>query len=55
MNEADFLKCIDPSKLRATTINWQNLLKEIMDGYMEFRGIIHGLQKDAVQNSWDAK
>lgn len=55
MITADFLKEMDVSRFRPTTINWQNLLREITDGYTEFRGISHGFQKDAVQNSWDAR
>jgi len=41
---------------RETPINWQNLVLQIVDGYRtQGRGIAHGVQKDAVQNSWDAR
>jgi len=41
---------------RQTPINWQNLVVQIVDGYRtQGRGITHGVQKDAVQNSWDAR
>jgi len=51
----DFLKIIDLTKVRATVINWPNQVKAIVDGYRSYRGIIHGVQKDAIQNAWDAK
>ena len=41
---------------RETPINWHNLVAQIVDGYRtQGRGIAHGVQKDAVQNSWDAR
>jgi hypothetical protein len=41
---------------RETPINWLNLIMQIVDGYRtQGRGIAHGVQKDAVQNSWDAR
>jgi hypothetical protein len=41
---------------RETPVNWQNLVMQIVDGYRsQGKGIAHGVQKDAVQNSWDAR
>jgi hypothetical protein len=41
---------------RQTPINWLNLVMQIKDGYRtQGRGIAHGVQKDAIQNSWDAR
>lgn len=43
-------------EVRETVVNWLNLVLQIVDGYKaEGRGIAHGSQKDAVQNSWDAR
>ena len=43
-------------EIRETTVNWLNLVLAIVDGYKaQGRGIAHGVQKDAVQNSWDAR
>jgi hypothetical protein len=41
--------------VRPTTINWPNQLKTIIDGYEMHRGTVHGVQKDAIQNAWDAR
>lgn len=51
----DFLKSIDLTKVRSTVINWPNQVRAIVDGYRGYRGIIHGVQKDAIQNAWDAR
>ncbi|MBN1639107.1 MAG: hypothetical protein JW866_09075 [Ignavibacteriales bacterium] len=40
---------------RETTINWQNVVKNIVDEYENKKGIVHGVQKDAIQNGWDAR
>jgi hypothetical protein len=40
---------------RETTINWQQLVQNIVDEYEKHQGIVHGVQKDAVQNGWDAR
>jgi len=40
---------------RSTIINWKNHLSAIVDGYRECHSITHGVQKDAVQNAWDAR
>ncbi len=46
---------IDLSQARSTVINWPNQVVAIVDGYRGFRGVSHGVQKDAIQNSWDAR
>ncbi|MDP2886205.1 MAG: hypothetical protein Q8P51_14415 [Ignavibacteria bacterium] len=43
------------NETRRTVINWPNELKEIIDRYHGWQTISHGVQKDAVQNSWDAR
>lgn len=40
---------------RDTTVNWDNTLKGIKDSYDQHRGLVHGIQKDAIQNGWDAR
>ena len=46
---------VSETETRPTIIDWQNLLGQIIGGYLEFRGIAHGLQKDGIQNGWDAR
>jgi hypothetical protein len=46
---------VDLAKARKTVINWINQLVAIVDGYRGFRGVPHGVQKDAIQNMWDAR
>src|SRR3990172_6759748 len=46
---------IDLSTARSTVINWPNQFMAIIDGYRGFKGVPHGVQKDAIQNSWDAR
>ncbi|WP_420182101.1 hypothetical protein ACNO8S_13650 [Haloarcula sp. KBTZ06] len=40
---------------RQTRVNWKNQLKQIEDSYREHRGVVHGVQKDGIQNAWDAR
>ncbi|MGA9363810.1 MAG: hypothetical protein WBW16_05510 [Bacteroidota bacterium] len=49
------LEMIDLSRARSTVINWPVHVESIVDGYRGFRGIPHGVQKDAIQNAWDAR
>lgn len=49
------LEMIDLSRARSTVINWPVQIESIVDGYRGFRGISHGVQKDAIQNAWDAR
>lgn len=46
---------VDPGTARRTVINWPNQIVTIVDGYRSFRGVPHGVQKDAIQNMWDAR
>jgi hypothetical protein len=48
---------IPPEELRDTIIEWRNTVDQIIAAYRiaPRRGLVHGLQKDAIQNSWDAK
>lgn len=46
---------IDLSRARSTKINWPAHVESIVDGYRGHRGVSHGVQKDAVQNAWDAR
>jgi len=45
----------DPSQARGTKINWPILIGEILDGYEQHVSLSHAVQKDAIQNGWDAK
>jgi len=45
----------DPTKARGTKINWPILIKEILDGYEQLVTLPHAVQKDAIQNGWDAR
>jgi len=41
---------------RPTAINWPNEIQEILDGYYDKRATLsHAVQKDAIQNGWDAR
>ncbi|MCJ7816520.1 MAG: hypothetical protein MUP55_01560 [Candidatus Aenigmarchaeota archaeon] len=40
---------------RDTTTNWLGFLRQVKEGYESFMGIAHGVQKDAIQNGWDAR
>lgn len=46
---------LDHGQARETVVNWENTLQSIEDGYRQYRGIPHGVQKDAIQNAWDAR
>lgn len=48
---------LDFSKARQTIINWPNQIGIIVDKYKgePCKGISHGVQKDAIQNGWDAR
>lgn len=52
---ADLFKGIELRTPRHTVINWPNKVIDIVDGYREHRGVAHGVQKDAIQNGWDAR
>ena len=40
---------------RDTTTNWLGWVRQVKDGYERFFGVAHGVQKDAIQNGWDAR
>jgi hypothetical protein len=41
---------------RPTAVNWPNEIQEILDGYYDKRATLsHAVQKDAIQNGWDAR
>ncbi len=48
---------LDFSTARQTVINWPNHIAIIVDKYQgdPGRGVSHGVQKDAIQNGWDAR
>ncbi len=50
-----FFENLDHGLGRSTTINWDNQLKRIVDDYETHTTISHGVQKDAIQNGWDAR
>ncbi len=40
---------------RETVVAWFNILKAVIDGYQQKTSIAHGVQKDGIQNGWDAR
>jgi len=32
--------------------NWKSMIEQVVLGYEEHKGLVHGLQKDAIQNGW---
>lgn len=50
-----FNQRIDLTTARDTIINWPEQVRTIADGYRRYEGIPHGVQKDAIQNGWDAR
>jgi len=46
---------LDLEKGRDIPVNWEHQLKNIKDQYRKEKGVVHGVQKDAVQNGWDAR
>ena len=51
----NFLEGVDLATVRRTHINWPNQIRAIVDGYRGYSGLPHGVQKDALQNAWDAR
>jgi hypothetical protein len=46
----------DKDDFRPTAVNWPNEIQEILDGYYDKRATLsHAVQKDAIQNGWDAR
>lgn len=46
---------VQEGKSRETVTNWYGVLKSVIDGYEQKTSIPHGVQKDAIQNGWDAR
>ena len=55
MARNNFFDNIDQNQGRPTIVNWENILNRIIDDYEGFATITHGVQKDAIQNGWDAR
>jgi len=55
VKSGDLFKGIELRTPRHTVINWPNKVIDIVDGYGEHRGVAHGVQKDGIQNGWDAR
>ena len=55
MARNDFFYSIDKTTGRPTIVNWENILNRIVDDYEGFVTIPRGVQKDAIQNGWDAR
>lgn len=45
----------DAKSWRDTVINWEHQVKKTVDDYAPFASLDHAVQKDAIQNSWDAR
>lgn len=52
---SSILNGLDSNTGRSMVVNWENILNRIVDDYEEHTTIPHGVQKDAVQNAWDAR
>lgn len=55
MPKGDFFKALPRSEARSTVINWLNLVNNIKDQYQQYATVREGVQKDAIQNAWDAR
>jgi hypothetical protein len=55
MTKDKFFNDLNVSQGRSIVINWENHLIRIIDDYEEHTTIPHGVQKDAIQNGWDAR
>lgn len=55
MPKGDFFKALPRSDARSTVINWRHLVNNIKDQYLQFTTVREGVQKDAIQNAWDAR
>lgn len=51
----DFFGGLSSAQRRDTTINWPGLVQRVVDDYRQQTTLAHGVQKDAIQNSWDAR
>lgn len=55
MAQTSIFDNLDPEQGRSTVVNWENHLNRIIDDYAQHTSIPGGVQKDAIQNSWDAR
>jgi hypothetical protein len=46
---------LDLSGARQTVVAWPNIVAATIDDYRSFTALPHAFQKDAIQNSWDAR
>lgn len=53
--KGDFFKTLPRRDARSTVINWRQLVQNIKDQYIQHASVTEGVQKDAIQNSWDAR
>lgn len=53
--KGDFFKTLPKSEARSTIINWLQQIKNIKDQYQQYATVREGVQKDAIQNAWDAR
>jgi hypothetical protein len=51
----DFFAGLSRAEARSTVINWRQLVQNIKDQYIQHAGVTEGVQKDGIQNSWDAR
>src|SRR5712691_10561946 len=51
----DIVGGIPAQEVRGTVINGPRMVETVIDGYRSHRGLVHGVQKDGVQNGWDAR
>lgn len=51
----DFFHGLTADEQRETTINWPGLVQRVIDDYRQHTTLAHGVQKDAIQNAWDAR
>jgi hypothetical protein len=53
--KGDFFARLPRGDARPTIINWRQLVQNIKDQYIQHASVTEGVQKDAIQNSWDAR
>lgn len=53
--KGDFFATLPRADARSTVINWRQQVQNIKDQYIQHASVTEGVQKDAVQNSWDAR
>src|SRR5437016_4950761 len=53
--KGDFFAGLARAEMRSTVINWRQLVQNIKDQYIQHASVTEGVQKDAIQNGWDAR